>query len=426
MRAAARAAWALLRLQGLLLVALAPLTMLWFGQVSLVGLLANLVAIPWVTWLITPLCLVGLMWPVAWRWAAAVSEPLLVLLREMAAWPQASLHVAAAPWPLVGLALAGAALFVAVRGPAGRRLLIGRALALAMLLPALLWRSPRPDLGQFELLALDVGQGSAILVRTARHSLLYDAGPRYGAGADAGERVIVPALRALGETLDRVVLSHADMDHVGGATHVLQAQPRADLWGSLSPDDPWPAMRPGWRACAAGQHWDWDGVRFEVLFPSAHWRPGQGARNEGSCVLRIQASAGEVRKAPPAALLTGDIGQRQEGALLLDHADEAPGDGPQTHSRLRATVLLAGHHGSAGSSGAPFLNAVRPDWVWVQAGHGNRFGHPAPAMLARARAVGARVHATADCGAIHWRSGEPRAARCQRELDRRYWHAGRD
>ncbi|ARU04803.1 DNA internalization-related competence protein ComEC/Rec2 [Comamonas serinivorans] len=409
-----RAGWQLLRLQLLLLVALAPLTASWFGQVSLVGVLANLVAVPWVTWLITPLCLLGLLWPMAWQLAALVAEPLLAILRQMAAWPQASWQVEAAPWPWMALAAAGATLFVVVQR--ARQVVWWRVLAVAWMLPALFWRTPRPDSGQFEVLALDVGQGSAIVVRTARHTLLYDAGPRYGPVTDAGERVVLPLLRALGDRVDRLVLSHADADHAGGAERVLQAQPRAELWGSMAPDDPWPAMRPGWQRCAAGQHWTWDGVRFEVLFPSVHWVPNAHARNEGSCVLRVLA-APNADQAAPTVLLTGDIGQRQEAALVRDHGGDQP-----PFARLQAQLLMAPHHGSGGSSSEAFLQAVRPDWVLVQAGHGNRFGHPAPAMLGRARAAGAQVRVTTGCGAMQWRSAAPQVVRCQRELDRRYWH----
>ena len=435
------AAWQLLRLQLLLLVALAPLMLLWFGRVSLVGLLANLLAVPWITLLITPLALLGLAWQGAWLWAADGAAPLLHALRHMAQWPAASWQVAAAPGWWRGLALLGGALFVLLpswllgrpaaqapqaapgqRARATRRTIwLWRAAAMLLIVPALVWRAPRPPHGQFEVLALDVGQGSAVLVRTATHSLLYDTGPRWSERADAGERIVLPALQSLGERLDRVVISHADGDHSGGAVSVLAQQPQADLWGSFAADAPWAALRANWQACAVGQGWTWDGVRFDVLFPSTHWQAGVQPSNAGSCVLRVsaqgQAAEHKATQAktthPPRLLLTGDIGTRQEAALLHDQPADA----------LRATLLMAAHHGSNQGNSAAFLQAVQPAWVWAQAGHGNRFGHPAPAMRQRALATGARVLDTPSCGAMHWRSWQAMDAHCQRELDRRYWHA---
>ena len=414
-RATCRAAWQLLRLQVLLLIVLAPLMLLWFGRVSLVGLLANLLAVPWITLLITPLALLGLAWQGAWPWAADLAAPLLHALRHMAQWPAASWQVAAAPGLWRGLALVGGALFLLAPKwwPGWQRTWSWRLVALAMMLPALLWRAPRPALGQFEVLALDVGQGSAIVVRTATHSLLYDTGPRWSERADAGERIVLPALQSLGDRLDRVVLSHADADHSGGAVSVLTQQAGAELWGSFAADAPWAKLRPSWQACVVGQSWTWDGVRFEVLFPSNHWQAGVQPSNAGSCVLRV--SAAPTRGHTPGGhslLLTGDIGSRQEAALLHD----------QPASALRATLMMAAHHGSNQGNSSAFLQAVQPSWVWAQAGHGNRFGHPSPAMRERAQATGAQVLDTPSCGAMHWRSWQPDRASCQRELDRRYWH----
>ena len=408
MRRLGQAFWQLLRLQITLLLALAPITALWFGQLSLVGVLANLLAVPWVTLVITPLAVLGLAWPALWPWSANLAEPLLAALRYMATWPGASWRVADAPMGWSALAMLGAALFVLTqRRPHRWRWC---ALAVILITPALMWRAPRPDVGQFEVIALDVGQGSAVLVRTAHHTLLYDAGPAYGPSSSAGERVVLPALQGMGDALDRLVLSHADADHSGGASQIL-AQTRADLWGSLAASDPWVTQRPDWQACAVGQNWVWDGVRFEVLFPSAHWVAGPRDRNAGSCVMRVSSTP--QHGAPQVLLLTGDIGKPQEGALQLD----------QPRSKLRATLMMASHHGSNHGNSAEFLQAVSPSWVFVQAGHANRFGHPAPAMLARAKASGAQVRVTADCGAMHWQSIQPNEAQCQRDLNRRYWHA---
>jgi competence protein ComEC len=266
----------------------------------------------------------------------------------------------------------------------------------------LLWQAPRPVPGELELLAADVGQGNAVLVRTATHTLVYDAGPRYGAESDAGQRVLVPLLRALGERVDTLVLSHRDSDHTGGAAAVLAMQPRAAVLGSLEPGHILQAIRPV-TPCAAGQRWDWDGIAFEVLHPAAADAGAPGRPNAASCVLRIA-------NARRAALLAGDIEQPQEAALLDRHAS------------LQADVLLVPHHGSKTSSSGPFLDRVAPHWALVQAGWRNRFGHPAPPVLARYAERDVAVVRSDRCGAAWWSSAQPDAVRCEREVSRRYWH----
>ena len=143
-----------------------------------------------------------------------------------------------------------------------------RSVGLPLLLAMLLWQAPLPPAGQFELLAADVGQGNAVLVRTASHALLYDTGPRYSQDSDAGHRVVLPLLQSLHTRLDRVVLSHRDIDHAGGAAAVLGMQPQADFYSSVEPSHPLQALRPITR-CIAGQRWEWDGVAFEILHPQA-------------------------------------------------------------------------------------------------------------------------------------------------------------
>ncbi|MFZ5485608.1 MAG: ComEC/Rec2 family competence protein, partial [Pseudomonadota bacterium] len=294
-----------------------------------------------------------------------------------------------------------------------------RALALPLLLPVLCWQPARPAPGQFELLAADVGQGSAVLVRTATHSLLYDAGPRYGragVASDAGQRVLVPLLRALGERLDMLMLSHRDADHIGGAAAVLAQQPQARLVGSVMDETALLALlalRPA-APCLAGQRWVWDGVAFEVLHPQAQdaAAPVRAKHsNASSCVLRIRAAAvgSGARGASAAALLVGDIELAQEQALLARGAPVA------------ADWLLAAHHGSKSSSGAAFLDAVHPRTVMVQAGYRNRYGHPAPEVLARYVERHIRVVESTRCGAASWTSAAPDEVRCERTQRQHYW-----
>jgi len=402
------ALWALLREQWTVSLALAPLGVLFFGQFSVVGLLANVLAIPWVSLVITPLALLGVLWPPAWSLAALALQPLMAGLQWAATLPWASVSLVQPPWPLAALALLGA-VGLLLRGPWAWRLW-----ALPLCLPALLWQTPRPAHGQFELLAVDVGQGNAVLVRTASHSLLYDSGPRYSPESDAGYRVLLPLLAQRGERLDVLMLSHRDSDHTGGAAAVLSRQPQVQLWSSLEDGHPLTrlARADGLRRCEAGQRWHWDGVQFEVLHPQPVAERTAARANALSCVLRLQAQparSGQSDEPGASALLTGDIEAPQERALLGQPL--APVD-----------WLLVPHHGSRTSSSAAWLDALRPRWAFVQAGYRNRFGHPAVDVLARYRARGIALHSSPECGAATWRSAAPAQMRCERTAARRYWH----
>jgi competence protein ComEC len=395
----------LLREQVVVTLALAPLTLLFFGQVSLVGLLANLLAIPWVTLLVTPLALLGVLWPGAWQLASWALLPMTAVLGWMATWPLASLSSAIPPWGLAVMALVGALVSV-MRWPRSWKWM-----ALPLLWPVLFWTHPRPAPGTFELLAADVGQGNAVLVRTATHSLLYDAGPRHSVESDAGHRVLVPLLAQMGERINTLMLSHRDSDHTGGAGAVLAMQPQAALWSSMENTHPLHALRPAWTRCEVGQAWVWDGVRFEVLHPTANsvWLKTPKP-NEVSCVLRIGAAQASVHGTRQgSALLTGDIEAPQELALVQ------AGLGP-------VDVLLVPHHGSKTSSSEAFLEALRPRWALLQAGYRNRYGHPAPSVKARYQSLGIDLVESTRCGAATWRSDAPDEVQCERTLRQRYWH----
>jgi competence protein ComEC len=271
-----------------------------------------------------------------------------------------------------------------------------------------------------------MGQGHAVLVRTATHSLLYDTGPRYSAETDAGQRVLVPLLRAWGERLDRIVISHQDSDHSGGAPAVMAMQPQAEVLTSIASEHPLQQLGHLQR-CERVQSWVWDGVQFEVLHPSAADYERKLKPNALSCVLRVTASRAVLAetgaaldhapaKAPPltqatqvAALLAGDIEAAQEQDLL------------QSGQALQADWLLVPHHGSATSSTQVFLEAVDPSVAIVQAGYRNRFGHPRPDVLKRYSDLGVLVVQTPRCGASTWRSAQPKLVQCERNQRQRYW-----
>ncbi len=393
-----------LKTQVIATLGLAPLTLVFFQQLSVVGFAANLLAIPLVTLVITPLALLGAAAAPLWDVAAWVTQQLSAALAWAATMPGATWSAPIAPvWAQLG-GLAGAVLLVM---PLPWRVrLLGVLWAVPLLLPA----PERPLDGQFELLALDVGQGSAVLVRTRHHLLVYDTGPQFGrpesGGTDAGQRVLLPLLRARGETaVDRLVLSHRDTDHVGGAAALMAELPVRSLLASLEDGHPLRDATVPFQRCDAGQAWTWDGVRFEVLHP----QPADHARvlkpNALSCVLRVSAAQG-------VALLAGDIERDQEAALVAAHGDH-----------LKADLLLVPHHGSRTSSTPDFLRAVRPGVAVVQAGYRNRFNHPSPDVLRRLGHEAGQTKTTAECGAWWWKPGDDVAhAACQRAVDLRYWH----
>lgn len=387
-----------LRTQALATLGLAPLTLVCFQQLSVVGFAANLVAIPLVTLLVTPLALAGVALPPLWSLAALLLDGLARALALLAAWPGALWSVAVAPaWAQLA-GLVGGALAVL---PLPWRL---RLLAVPLLLPMLAPVPPRPAEGGVELVAADIGQGTAVLVRTRGHLLVYDAGPRIGRDGDAGERVLLPLLRARGERrIDLLVLSHSDTDHVGGAASLIAGLPVAALSSSLDDTHALRRRGPPHRPCEAGQQWQWDGVRFVMLHPPPGPPPAGTRPNARSCVLRIEDARGRR------LLLTGDIEAAQEAALVA--ADPAA---------LRADVLLAPHHGSRTSSTPGFLDAVAPHTVVVQAGYHNRYGHPSPMVLERYKDHGFALMRSDTCGAWTWLEG---ATSCARMQPARYWRA---
>ena len=388
-----------LRSQVIATLGLTPLTLVFFQQVSIVGFLANVVAIPLVTLVVTPLALLGVAAAPLWALGAWLVKLLVGLLGALAAIPGAVWTVPAAP-PWAQLAGLAAATLVVMPLPWRARLL-ALPLALGLLWPA---RS-LPEEGSFDLIAADIGQGTAVLVRTHGHVLLFDAGPQYSRVSDAGQRVLVPWLRSRGdEHVDLLMLSHRDLDHVGGARAVLGALQVDAMSSSLEAGHPLTALARRSQRCEAGQRWRWDGVDFAVLRPAPGDYDLALKSNAMSCVLRVSGGG-------RSALLTGDIEREQEAALLQAGA-----------AALRSDVLIVPHHGSRTSSTAAFLDAVDPKMAIFQAGYRNRFGHPAADVLDRYRERGIAIVASPACGAWSWLADGPAIGTCQRVIARRYWH----
>jgi competence protein ComEC len=388
--------WMSGREQLIITLVLAPLTLLLFGQVSVVGLLANALAIPWVTLVVTPLAMLGTMASPMWDLAGLAVHVLSRFLGLLAGLPFATVSVAVPHLLMSVIAVLGGVLLV-LPWPWQLRLL-----GLPLLLPVILWQAPRPADRQFELIAADIGQGNAVIIRTAKHTLVYDAGPRYSIDSDAGHRVLVPLLRATNESVDTVMLSHRDIDHSGGIKSVLTMHPKANFISSIESTHELQSIRLAQR-CEAGQAWQWDGVDFAVLHPSASDYESPQKSNAMSCVLRISTSQASV-------LLAGDIELAQETTLVKEQ------------KTLNSNVLLVPHHGSKTSSSPAFFDAVKPQLAVVQAGYRNRFGHPAASVVERYDERNIKVIDTAHCGALLWSSSTPKETRCQRDIAKRYWH----
>lgn len=430
------------RLQLLVTLGLTPLLAFLVYQVSVGSPLANAVAIPSVTFIVTPLALLCAALSVlpgaqaAATWAAqgglAAFDATMVPVAWVGNADWASFAVAAAPWPWLLLAVAGMVWALQTRGWPARQL------GWVCMLPLLCWRPDKPEPGYWRMSALDVGQGSAILVETASQTLLFDAGPRHYGGSDAGERVLAPFLQARGITaLDVLVLSHADQDHVGGARAVLAAVPVRLSYASFDvaafvrrDASVWPATGPGQRPvqeavqkaawgqalsggpatlparmlrCRRDDTWEADGVRFTFLHPAKGGGRAPADKNADSCVLRVQG----VRHS---LLLTGDIGVAQERELVARGV-------PNTD------VVLAPHHGSASSSGRDWVLAVQATHAIAQAGHLNRFRHPSAAVQRRWLRAGATFWRSDRDGAVMAESrAEGLKVWSQREAGRRYWH----
>ncbi|MDO6386867.1 DNA internalization-related competence protein ComEC/Rec2 [Uliginosibacterium sp. 31-12] len=402
--AAGRASWRRLmpewlRAQWAVSVLSLPLLLGLFQQFSLISPLTNALAIPLISMLITPLALgfAVLPLPSLAELAHWLLEGLLAFLAWCAASPLALWQQAAPPLWLVAVCALAALWALLPRG------VPGRAVGLLSFAPLLLWAPLRPALGELDVNVLDVGQGLAVHLRTAQHDVLFDAGPQYGPEVDAGERIVLPWLRAVGtRKLDLLVVSHDDVDHSGGADSVLAAASPAAWRSSLSPDHALLGFASPHQACRQGEAWEWDGVHFEFLHPAEGF---SGKDNELSCVLRVRSAQGSV-------LLTGDIPAAVETRLLQEQAEA-----------LASDILIVPHHGSRSSSTPDFIHATAARHAVFTAGYRNRYGHPAPDVLARYVQAGASIHRSDADGALLFRL---RAGGIEvdsfRQTHARYWH----
>ena len=394
--------WRWGRVQWLVAVGLLPVSIGWFVEYPLIAPLANLVAVPWAGLVLVPLVLAAsaLLLPVPALGGVLLdgsrlaADVLWQFLESLAGLELMLRPSGAPPLPALAAAGVGALLLIAPRG------FPGRALGVIWLLPLLLLPVPRPQQGDYWLTLLDVGQGLAAVVRTRSHVLVYDTGPSYAAGFDAGRDVVGPFLRNQGlGRLDLLIISHRHDDHAGGTQGLLSAVATAQVMTNVG-------IR-GVRAkpCLAGTRWQWDGVDFSVLHP----RSGDDARgNDGSCVLAVTGPGGRL-------LLAGDVEAHAEASML-----SRLGQG------LRAEVLVVPHHGGRGSSSEAFLDAVRPRMALLPVGYRNRYRFPHRQIVRRFAERGVALFDTARHGAISVAFDGQRGVqkpRLERISDARIWRA---
>ena len=343
----------------------APLGIIIFGQLNPASLPANLVAIPALSLLILPVVLAAsLLSAFAIDVAAilfTVADGLLVYLLSYLHWLlELGLEsTSVAGYPLLVTLAALAALLLLILP----RFTFARHAALALLLVLFCWRPDRPGWGEFELLVLDVGMGTSVLLQTRNHSLVYDLGPGRNRGFNAANIALLPVLRerAIADA-DLLTVSHVDQDHSGGL-HALLSNYDAFSLLSGTPRE----LRDRFdlhhrvRSCHGYPDWNWDGVSFRFLQTSG--AVGSSTNNR-SCVLQV---AGYHR-----ALLPGDIEAVQEERLVNRYG-----------AALAADILLAPHHGSATSSSDAFIAAVKPAQVVFTLSRNNRWNFPVAAVTRR-------------------------------------------
>ena len=391
------------RLQVAVALALTPLTLGFFGLLSASAVPANLIAVPLLGLVAVPLTLLGVLalptpavagpLLLAAEW---VCDGTLVLLEALQATLPA-LRWSPLPWPLLAAAGVGVLVLFAPRGTPGRWL------GVLWCMPAVLYRPAVPAPGAFAATVLDVGQGLAVAVRTHRHALVYDSGPRFSDRFSAGDAIVLPELARRGaRRLDLFVLSHGDGDHAGAAADVAAGAPANRVLSGtprqiagVGPVAP----------CRDGDAWTWDGVRFELFAPGAGLTGASD--NDRSCMLRIDGASGQ------SLLLTGDV--------------EVPAQRQWLRSGLArpVDVLLAPHHGSRGALHPPLIARLKPREVIFSAGYRSRFGHPHREVTGAYRAAGARLWNTAQDGAVSIEaSGGDLKLWAQRAKYPRWWRAG--
>lgn len=370
--------WQWGRIQTVITMGLIPLSLYCYHDCSLIAILANCISVPLLAFIILPLCLLSdlslLLLPSLSAGFVKLAAYCMMLLWDVLHWfaslPLSSIHLTISSVAILFIVMIGVAILIMPNGQPGRLF------AIAWLMP-LFFRSPiHPAEGNAWVTVLDVGQGLSVVVQTSHHVLVYDAGPKFGKGFDAGKRVVVPYLEYNGiKQVDALIISHGDNDHIGGAASILAMQRVSHIYTSVPDRIPSPVTE----TCRAGQQWEWDKVHFSMIYPEVNQL---GRVNDSSCVLRMDIGEHAV-------LLPGDIEHFAERQLLAERPEQ-----------LRADVLVAPHHGSKTSGEAAFISAVYPRYVIYSTGYHNRYHFPHPSVVKAYRKINAIQLNTANTGAI--------------------------
>jgi competence protein ComEC len=408
------------RVQAVVTLALLPLTFYWFYQTSIVSPIANALAIPLVSYVVTPFAIAGALLP-EWlgQWFLKLAhlsmDYLGIALKELASWPWA-IHRSHEP-ALWALAISSIGIAIAIRPGylmrCWRSRLSGVCLSVVLFIPPL----HHLKYGEFRATVFDIGQGTAVLIQTATKTLLYDTGPTHGMKDDAGRRVVIPFLMGEGiNQIDRLVISHSDSDHIGGAASILKEIQFASMMGSLPQDNPLlsnlksrtiPAL-----PCRHGQQWEWDGVLFRVWHPDTQTNFDKTypmKPNEMSCVV-------EVSNNHYSFWMTGDVEKYGEAQIVNRLIDDQ-----YSQDNAKEIIFMAPHHGSKTSSSIGLLKALNPHQSFSQNGHLNRYGHPHPTIIKRYQDMDIPLYQTSETGMQIWDFGLNKSRADWRLLRSRIW-----
>jgi competence protein ComEC len=400
-----------LQTQWAVTIGMVPLLLIMFNQVSIVSPFANAIAIPLISFIVTPLALLGsfLSLDFVLKLAYHALDFCMIVLNWFNQLPDIIWQQHASPqWTLLP-AIVGVLWLLLPRGVPMRWL------GYLGFLPMLLIAPQRPNTGDMKVTVLDVGQGLSVAVQTATHTLLYDAGGKYSEQADAGSRIVLPFLRGEGvRRLNGFVVSHNDTDHSGGMRTVLAQMPVSWLVSSM-PERAVQNDNIKHIKCFSGQHWVWDGVDFQMIYPQLYsYEDAALTDNNRSCVLKITSAAGTL-------LLTGDIERPVEKELIEQQENN------QDSISLKSDVMIAPHHGSKTSSSVEFINVVDPDLTVFTAGYLNRFRHPRPEIVqryedAKSKMLRSDYHGAITLDFVADNSEGTVKASSWRKQNRRYWH----
>lgn len=383
---------------------LTPLLLVFFSQVSLIAPIANVIAVPFISFVIVPLSLLAslMLWlvePIGLLLLSLVDLlliPFWIFLEFVTGLPLSHWSNAHLPWFYFIPITLGIVLLLTPKGfPA-------KYLGFLGLLPLVLYSAQRPDKGNFWFSLLDVGQGLSAVIQTHHHTLVFDTGPKFSDKFNTGTAIVLPYLQSQGIThIDKLIISHGDNDHIGGAQPLMNSMPTYEVLTS-SPEKLLIST-----SCKADQSWSWDGVTFTMLAPK---KVKQISSNNRSCVLHIKNSAGSV-------LLTGDIEKQAESWLLHEYG-----------KTLESSVLVAPHHGSKTSSTAAFIDTVNPETVLFPVGYRNRYNLPNDKVKSRYRRRAVANFNTAKHGAIMYRFTEDKinGPITWRQHDHKIWTATTD